>query len=78
LRLPAFSIAYHPESPLSSHAAGCAALPAWAPDLNADGKLDLVVSNVTANSVFVLLGNGDASFQPNVDYGAGAGAAYDS
>jgi FG-GAP-like repeat len=38
-------------------------------DLNGDGKPDLVVGH--GNVVSVLLGNGDGSFQPKQDYGAG-------
>ena len=41
-------------------------------DLNADGKLDLVTSNEFSNSVSVLLGNGDGTFQPAVSYPVGA------
>jgi FG-GAP-like repeat/Abnormal spindle-like microcephaly-assoc'd, ASPM-SPD-2-Hydin len=51
-----------------------------AADLNGDGKLDLVVaSNVagsmanTNTSVSVLMGNGDGTFQPRVDYATPAG-----
>jgi hypothetical protein len=32
-------------------------------DLNGDGRADLVATNVTANSLMVLLGNGDGTFQ---------------
>jgi hypothetical protein len=43
-----------------------------AADLNGDGKLDLVAANYgfpwVGNSVSVLLGNGDGTFQPHVDY----------
>jgi len=45
-------------------------------DLNGDGKLDLVVSNIVTNQGFsnvgVLLGKGDGTFRPEVDYGAGS------
>ena len=43
-------------------------------DVNADGKLDLVIANQCANSVCnngnvaILLGNGDGTFQPAVNY----------
>ena len=32
-------------------------------DLNGDGKADLAVANVGSNTLSVLLGNGDGSFQ---------------
>jgi len=50
-------------------------------DLNADGKPDLVVINEQSqpggydpkavNAVSILLGNGDGTFQPHIDYGTG-------
>jgi hypothetical protein len=45
-------------------------------DLNKDGRLDLISANCDenrANSVSILLGNGDGTFQPSVDYPAGQG-----
>jgi autotransporter-associated beta strand protein len=39
-----------------------------APDLDQDGNLDLVVANQQGTTVSVLLGNGDGTFQPRVDY----------
>lgn len=43
-----------------------------AADLNGDGKTDLVTANSLANTVSVLLGNGDGTFRVNVDYPAGS------
>ena len=40
-------------------------------DFNGDGILDLVVANYSDNTVSVLLGNGDGTFQPKVTYAAG-------
>ena len=40
-------------------------------DFNKDGKLDVASVNISANTVSVFLGNGDATFQPHVDYPAG-------
>jgi Ca2+-binding RTX toxin-like protein len=42
-------------------------------DFNGDGRLDLAVANAGSNSVSVLLGNGDGTFQPAQNYAAGAG-----
>ena len=45
-------------------------------DFNGDGKLDLVLTNGTfslGNSVSVLLGNGDGTFQAHVEYRTGLG-----
>jgi dienelactone hydrolase len=41
-------------------------------DLNHDGKLDLVVGYQGGSAVSVLLGNGDGTFQPFVDYATAA------
>ena len=42
-------------------------------DLNGDGKLDLVVVNYKANTVSILLGNGEGTFQTQVEYATGNG-----
>ena len=44
-------------------------------DFNGDGKVDLAITNSlnpNGNTVSVLLGNGDGTFQPRVDYASGA------
>ncbi len=41
-------------------------------DFNGDGKLDLAATNNTDNTVSVLLGKGDGTFQAHVDYATGA------
>src|SRR5437870_7494716 len=40
-------------------------------DVNADGKPDLATANNFANTVSVLLGNGDGSFGVKTDFGTG-------
>ena len=41
-------------------------------DLNGDGMNDGVVVNLSSGSISVLLGNGDGTFQPAVNYATGA------
>ena len=41
-------------------------------DFNGDGKPDLVTANAGSNSVSVLLGNGDGTFQSAVNYAVGS------
>jgi hypothetical protein len=43
-------------------------------DVNGDGRPDLVVANFSSNSVSVLLGNGNGTFQSAVNFGVGSGA----
>src|SRR5690348_6556820 len=43
-----------------------------AADFVGNGRLDLAVVNEQSNTVSVLLGNGDGTFRPKVDYTAGA------
>jgi hypothetical protein len=40
-------------------------------DMNGDGKPDLIVPNFSSNTVGVLLGNGDGTFQPVVTFNPG-------
>ena len=49
--------------------------PGWVnvADLNGDGILDLVVA-ADSGAVSVLVGNGDGTFQPHMDFPAPAGA----
>ena len=44
-------------------------------DFNGDGKLDLAVFNTGSNTVSILLGNGDGTFQPAKSVAAGANAS---
>jgi hypothetical protein len=41
-------------------------------DFNGDGKLDLVTANNSANTISVLIGNGDGTFKAKADYATGA------
>jgi hypothetical protein len=48
-------------------------------DLNGDGKPDIVISEIDKSNVAVLLGNGDGTFQPRVEYSVGlTGSSPDS
>ena len=40
-------------------------------DLNGDGHLDLAVANTDSGTVSVILGRGDGTFAPRVDYATG-------
>src|SRR5262249_58706206 len=51
-------------SPAVSYPAGTNPLAVVAADFNGDGRLDLAVANYLDDSVSVLLGNADGTFQP--------------
>jgi len=66
-----------------NYSSGTARAATWisVSDLNGDGKLDLIVGNVSAafnslNTISVLLGNGDGTFQPAVSYASGGGQSH--
>src|SRR5215831_4404637 len=40
-------------------------------DFNGDGKVDIAVANTGSSDVSILLGNGDGTFQPAVNFSAG-------
>jgi VCBS repeat protein/List-Bact-rpt repeat protein/FG-GAP repeat protein len=44
-------------------------------DFNGDGKTDVAVANINANTISVVLGNGDGTFQAPVSYAVGNGPA---
>src|SRR6267143_1490081 len=45
-------------------------------DFNGDGKMDIAVTNRADNTVALLLGNGDGSFQDPVTYVVGSGLSF--
>jgi Flp pilus assembly secretin CpaC len=59
--------------PTTNYATGTGPAAVLATDLNADGHPDLAVANETANTVSILLNNGDGTFATNVDYPVGMG-----
>jgi len=51
-----------------TNAVGSSPLSIAAGDFNGDGKIDLAVANSGSNSISILLGNGDGTFQTHVDF----------
>jgi hypothetical protein len=45
-------------------------------DFNHDGKLDIAIASYGNNSLSILLGNGNGTFQPPVYYPTGSGSSY--
>ena len=58
-------------APNSPFAVGDAPTTVTNADFNGDGKMDLAAQNAGSNTVSVLLGNGDGSFQAKQDFGVG-------
>jgi hypothetical protein len=56
----------------SSFAAGTEPFSVKTADFNGDGKLDLVVTNEASDNVSVLIGKGDGTFEPAVNYSVGS------
>jgi streptogramin lyase len=59
--------------PRTGYSVGTAPWPVAVGDFNGDGKLDLAVGNGSDNTVSILLGNGDGTFQPQTIYPTGIG-----
>ncbi len=56
---------------LLAYSAGTFPIAVATGDFNGDGKLDLAVTDASANAVSILLGNGNGTFQAPVDYTTG-------
>jgi hypothetical protein len=65
--LPSITVAFE----TTDVSAGAAPSAVAVADFNGDGKLDLAVTNFNDNTVSVLLGNGDSTFQVPKTYAAG-------
>ena len=59
--------------PSQNFATGNSPLSVAIGDLDGDGVADLVITNGNSNTVSVLLGNGDGTFQPRQDFAVGNG-----
>jgi len=57
----------------SSAAAGSTPMSIVAADFRGNGDQDIAIANDLDNTVSILLGNGDGTFQPQVTYGTGLG-----
>lgn len=58
----------------SSYVAGSSPASVAVGDFNRDGKPDLAVANLGNNDVSILLGDGDGTFHPAVNYSLGSGS----
>src|SRR5262245_11105519 len=56
-----------------NYAVGTNPLAMASADFNGDGKLDLAVANQQSNTVIILLGKGDGTFQAAQNYSTGSG-----
>ncbi|MGB6544563.1 MAG: FG-GAP-like repeat-containing protein [Candidatus Acidiferrales bacterium] len=61
--------------PTANYATGAGPAAVIEADFNADGHPDLATANETANTISILLNNGDGTFAANVDYPVGTGPA---
>ncbi len=61
------------EFPRTDYATGTAPDAVISADFTADGKVDLATANFTANTVSILLGNGDGTFAAHADVAVGHG-----
>jgi type II secretory pathway component GspD/PulD (secretin) len=61
------------EFPRTDYATGTAPDAVITADFNADGKADLATANFTANTVSILLGNGNGTFGTHTDVAVGEG-----
>jgi hypothetical protein len=67
------ALAFSAVQPFGSPAkAGAGAYGVATGDFNGDGYLDVVTENYSANTVSILLGKGDGTFQPQVAYAVGS------
>ena len=60
-------------SPAVSYPVGTGPLAVMTGDFNGDGRLDLAVANQSSNTVSILLGKGDGTFQAAQNFATGAG-----
>ena len=65
---PVIQIVVAVVQPANAYTAGASPTEVMTADFNRDGKLDLAVNNLGSYTVSILLGNGDGTFQSQVQY----------